>query len=169
MADPTIDFADFLDRYQDHTPTQFDRHICPNLDTFFMGPCSQNRDSGILQKVNFKIATDHIMGASEHEETAVHRFGHWACGWYEILLIHPGDIEALKVAASLASSLANYPILDEGALSWAEFEAASETWEQMYLADRIAACGRYRVSIFAARRDAIPESPTGELVAYLAE
>jgi hypothetical protein len=169
MADPNIDFADFLDRYQDHTPTSFDRHICSELDGFFMGPCSLNRDSGILQTVNFGIAAELIMKSSNHEETAVHRFGHWACGWYEILLIHPDDIEALKVAASLASSLADYPSLDDEAFSEAEFEAASVAWEGMRISDRIEACSRYRVSIFAARRDTIPESPTGELVSYLAE
>lgn len=169
MVCPSSDFADFLEIYKDHIPTAFDRHICGELDNFYIGPCSQTRDSSILERVNFETMTDRVLAASQHDETEIHRFGHWACGWYEMLLIHPDDTSALIVAAELSAALADYPSLDDEAYSVAEIEAAAEYWERCRVSDRVEICQRFGLSVFAARRDEMPEDPTGELVSYLAD
>jgi len=169
MADPSVDFADFLEVYKDHVPTVFDSHICSELDGFYIAPCSQSRDSDTLTRVNFQVCQDSILRASQHEDTEVHRFGHWAFGWYELLLIHPDDTEALKVACELSASLEQYGCLDDEVWGAAELEAASEFWEGLSVSSRIDVLNRYNLSIFAARRDSLPDDPTGELVSYLAE
>lgn len=168
MACASSDFADFLEIYKDHTPTAFDRHICGELDSFYIAPCSQTRDSSTLERVNFETMASRVLAASQHDETEIHRFGHWACGWYEMLLIHPDDIPALVVASELSAALESYSILDEEKLSEAEYEAATEYWARCRVSDRIEICQRCGVSVFAARRDEIPDDPTGELVSYLA-
>lgn len=169
MVCASSDFADFLEIYKDHIPTVFDRHICSELDGFYIGPCSQSRDSSILEKANFKTMTSRVLAASQHDETEIHRFGHWACGWYEMLLIHPDDTSALIVAAELSASLEHYSVLDDDAYSMAEYEAALEYWAGCRVSDRVEICQRFGLSVFAARRDEMPEDPTGELVSYLAE
>jgi len=169
MACPSSDFADFLKLYKDHTPTVFDRHICGELDSFYIAPCSQSRDSSILEKVNFETMGGRVLAASQHDETEIHRFGHWACGWYEMLLIHPDDIPALIVAAELSAALADYPSLNDEAYSMAEIEAAAEYWSRCRVSDRVEICQRCGISVFAARRDEMPEDSTGELVSYLAD
>jgi len=58
----------------------------------------------------------------------VHRFGHWACGWFEIILVRP-DTNAAKTAEEIEAALADYPILDECDHSEREMGAANETWQ----------------------------------------
>lgn len=169
MVCASSDFADFLEIYKDHIPTAFDRHICGELDNFYIGPCSQTRDSSILEKVNFETMTGRVLAASQHGETEIHRFGHWACGWYEMLLIHPEDTAALIVAAELSASLEQYSVLDDQAYSEAECEAAAEYWARCRVSDRVEICQRCGVSVFAARRDEMPDDPTGALVSYLTD
>lgn len=169
MADPNSDFSDFLDLYSGHTPTPWDGHICSELDSFYIGPCTQQRDSNTLERCNFEAMTEAVLNVAQHEETEVHRFGHWACGWYEMLLIHPTDTEALKIASRLSASLEQYGSLDDDKLSAMELDEACKTWENWSISDRVYALDRFGLSIFAARRDELPYDPTGELTAYLAE
>lgn len=169
MACPNSDFDDFLARYEGHRPSSFDRHICSELDSFYLAPISNNRDADILTCSNWLIGTAKILNASQHDDTQVHSFGHWACGWYELLLIHPDDTEALKVASAMAAGLEQYPVLNEDHYSGLEYEAAADYWERCSVSDRVEILQRFGGSIFQARRDTLPDDPTGAIVQYLAE
>ncbi len=93
---------------------------------------SQNRDSDALERSNFRVACNLLQATDpdglDHE---VHRFGHWACGWFEIIVVSPGT-PAEKKADELGASLNEYPVLDESDFSKEEEEEASLTWANCY-------------------------------------
>ena len=121
--------------YASHIPTQFDRHITLRTDddtdreAWIVLGCGRNRDSGPSAESNFASALAELGGEGENVE--VHRFGHWACGWYETILVRPGTPEE-TIAEDIESRLAAYPILDEADLDEREREAAAETWRVCY-------------------------------------
>jgi hypothetical protein len=63
--------------------------------------------------------------------------------------------------------LEDYPILDEMDWSEREWDAACEVWEHAGLRERIECCSRAGISIFAARRDELPQDDNGSLRDYL--
>jgi len=168
-----------LPRYRDWAPTSFDT---PGLRAETMGgyagspargyedadddidrsdwlvlPVSQTRDSGALARSNYAAATASLdavdPGAIDHED---HRFGHWGPGWVEILIVRP-HTPCATVAGEILCALADSPVLDEEAYSDLEWEEAAESWRWASVRDRVESCQRHGVSVFAARRDAIPE------------
>jgi len=155
--------------YKTFRPTGFDSPGLAadrlNIGEWLVLPVSQTRDSDTLSRSNFACAVQQL-GASD--DVQVHRFGHWGPGWYELILVRP-DSPAQTVAEEIEAALENYPVLDDEHHSNLELEAAADAWQHMSIADRVHACQRYRVCIFAARRDEVPESPTGELDSYLAD
>lgn len=98
----------------------------PDLNSWFEGP-GQGRDSGVLTQSNFAVALDMLGGESETVE--VRRFGHWACGWFELILVHEADHKALKVLAEIGQALEDYPVLDDMDYSEREYEYLDETFE----------------------------------------
>ncbi len=169
--DATEHFTD-LPTYADYRPTAMDVAGLglPDRAAWRVLPVMQTRDSGPLDRSNFRVMLAELSRLDPdgaHHET--HRFGHWGPGWFEIILVSPDAPEAVRVAAGKAAArMEDYPILSEDDWSAMEYETATATWAGFGLRDRIRACARYRVSIFAARRDDLPDSPTGELVSYLA-
>jgi hypothetical protein len=99
----------------------------------------------------------------ESDTVEVHRFGHWGPGWFEIILAHPSREAEIK---DMESRLENYPILDEDDHSERQWEKAIEWWGLCGMRERIRICAKYRASIFAARRDEIPENVE---LSYLAD
>jgi len=74
----------------------------------------------------------------------VHRFGHWACGWFEIILVRPGT-NAAKKAEEIEARLVVCLFLDECDHSEREMEAANETWQCCFSnAERIKYIRDYR-------------------------
>jgi len=157
-----------LQRYSEHRPTAFDTHICDQLDHLWVAPVSISRDADLLTQSNWTVVSEEILRNCYHEESDIHRFGHWACGWYEILLIHPEDKEALQIADKWAAHLADYPVACDEHFSRLEEESAADNWERFSLSQRMETCIRFDISVFAARRDEIPTDRTGEVVTYLA-
>ena len=123
-------------------------------------PVFRNRDSEPLNESNFDTALK-IMGG-ESDTVQVHRFGHWACGWFEIIIIHPS---LAAEGEKIEEALDDYPVLDDDDLSRRELEAAEKMWAWMNLKERIEVCKRAGVSILAARRD----RPEWDCVDYLRE
>ena len=119
--------------YKEFRPTGFDSHIeipgDEDRESWLVLPCGRNRDSDCLDESNFHSALKSLEG--EGEDVEVHRFGHWACGWFEIIIARP-DTKAAKEAADIEAALADYPILDENDYSERETEAANETWRNCY-------------------------------------
>lgn len=92
-------------------------------NNWFLAPVSRTRDSGPLDESNFETALEILGGESETVE--VHRFGHYLCGWYEIILVHPSREKEVE---DLESSLESYPVLNDEDLSRREYEAMQEDW-----------------------------------------
>ena len=84
---------------------------------------SQNRDSEILDQSNFQCALEQLGG--ESKDVVVGHFGHWACGWFELLLVNPKS-KKIKKAYEIHKSLQNYPVLDESDFSDRENENYSD-------------------------------------------
>lgn len=104
-----------MQTYRTFRPTAFDsaglagdRH---GINEFLVLPVSQTRDSGTLDRSNFRVALRELGG--ESDTVQVHRFGHWGPGWYELILIDPADTAAVTTAEEIEASLADYPILSE--------------------------------------------------------
>jgi hypothetical protein len=116
-----------MQTYKEYAPTQFDSKGLglDDRQDWFVAPVSQTRDSEVLSRVNFKSALESLGGESETVE--VHRFGHWGPGWFEIILVHPSRESEV---AELESTLEDYPVLDDSALSEAENNEYYENWTQ---------------------------------------
>ena len=115
-----------MQRYKDYAPTGFDSKGL-SADEYDIGDfgvlLGRNRDSGILDESNWNAALRALGG--ESEDVQVYRFGHWACGWIEILLIRP-DTAAWDIATEIESAISAYPVLDEEDLSRREVEVAED-------------------------------------------
>ncbi len=140
-----------LPRYKDYRPTGFDRHIEVDDIEDYIVVCGRNRDSNILENCNFEEILKYFGG--ESEEVQVHRFGHWGCGWFELLLVSPKQEDK---AAEVIAGLENYPIWDDEAYSLACAAEAEDTWANASMRDRMYYCQRVGVSFLAARYDEIP-------------
>jgi len=133
-----------MERYGDFQPTPFDsrsnfavfdREELDSIEGWFI-LLGRNRDSDLLSESNFACALESLGG--EGEDVRVHRFGHWACGWYELLLVRP-DTEACRKAEEIESALSDCPVLDESDFSEKEQEEADRIWRDCYTtAERIA-------------------------------
>lgn len=117
-----------MQTFREFSPTPFDAKNLNGeklgISDFLTLPCSRSRDSGVLQESNFHSAVEMLGG--ESETVQVHLFNHWACGWFEIILVDPRDEEKLKIANEIEESLEDYAILDESDYSEREHEAAIE-------------------------------------------
>lgn len=70
-----------------------------------------NRDSGLLDNSNFDCGLKSLGG--ESKDVQVHRFGHWASGWFELILINPDNKDIVKQAEDILNALSDYPVIDE--------------------------------------------------------
>lgn len=161
--------------YREFQPTGFDARGFlgdsigpeddPDVSDWLVLPVSRTRDSGCLDRCNFETALRLVRAADpEGTDHVSPRFGHWGPGWYEIILVRP-ESPAAKVAEAIESSLSDYPSLDDERLSEMEWDEAAEYWSHMSVRERVemireSRCG---ASIFAARRDDIPQDDNGSL------
>jgi hypothetical protein len=154
-----------MQQYRTWKPTEFDLAglSLPDRQNWFVLPVMQTRDSGNLALSNFAVTLDVLGGESNTVE--IHRFSHWGPGWIEIILLHPSREDEGK---ALETTLEEYPILDDDHYSALEHTRASEYWDSISLEERVYWCQRYDVSIFAARRDTVPDDENGELITALA-
>lgn len=152
--------------YRDHRPTAFDWKGAFGLPgDHFVPAVIQTRDSGPLELSNFAAFGKALNAAGIEYET--HRFGHWGPGWYEIYLVTPTDA-ARELIEELEGALADYPVLDDDDFSAREYEEARQTWCNCYLRERIDLIREYGDgNIWAARRDELPEDPSGMIMERL--
>ena len=114
-----------------------DNYIGADLSDFYLAPVSITRDtSDSVSLSNWQVITEELEKLARHDETGITRMGHWACGWYEIFLIHATDSEALKAADQWACDLESYPVADESHLS----ELAETLTDEQLSASWSAAC-----------------------------
>jgi hypothetical protein len=114
-----------LQRYREWSPTSFDRAGLNGeqngIADYLVMPTMRSRDSEAIELSNFEVALDRLGG--ESEKVQVHQFGHWACGWFEIILVHP---DRAPVAQNIVDELESYPVLDDDHHSQTEFNLAAE-------------------------------------------
>lgn len=97
---------------------------------------TRNRDSDALTESNWRCGLKEL--GDEGENVVIHRFGHWACGWYEVLVVKRGTLEHTK-AEEMTKKLKGYPVLDEDDFSRLESEEADRVWKDCYdVKERIA-------------------------------
>lgn len=96
---------------------------------------TRSRDSDCLTESNWEVALEKLGG--EGESVEIHRFGHWACGWWEALTVKAGS-DKESVARDIYKSIKDYPVLDESHFSEKESEEAERVWSECYdTSDRI--------------------------------
>lgn len=86
-----------------------------------------NRDADVLTEANYKAALESFGG--ESETVVIRRFGHWGCGWFEVIMIDPTDRKALETAYDISKALENYPVLDDSLYSELEHEAVESDFD----------------------------------------
>lgn len=155
--------------YSDFQPTAFDprgRFLEEQQDWLVL-PCGRNRDSNALSKSNFRTAL--LMLGGEGENVEVHLFNHWACGWFEIIIVKP-ESKAALIAQDIETKLNAYPILNEEDYSNLQYKTASDFWKTLSISERLEYIRKYckdATSCFAARHDYVPDDD--ELISALAE
>lgn len=102
----------------------YDNYSGPDLGDLVV-VAGRNRDSETLTESNFASALEMLGG--ESDTVQVHRFGHWGCGWFELILVDPKDEMALQIAYNIQQALADYPVLDDSDYSERESEQTNET------------------------------------------
>ncbi len=115
---------------------------------------TRSRDSDLLTESNWDSALKSLGG--ESDSVVIHRFGHWACGWWEALCIEPGT-DAHNIALDLEVALKSYPVLDEEDWSRREDEEAQQVWADCYN-------DRERVEYIRARRSQFDFNSFGDLL-----
>lgn len=116
-----------LVRYKDWAPTQFDpkgAFLADRME-WVVVPVIRTRDSGPLEESNFAAALK-ILGGEQEDLVEVHRFGHWANGWFEIILAHPSLEDKVQ---EIQRCLENYPVLDESDHCRREEDDYQESWD----------------------------------------
>ena len=95
---------------------------------------TRSRDSDLLTESNFETALEMLGGEGDNVE--IHRFGHWACGWWEALAVKDNTPQA-KIAEEIEGNMESYPVLDEEDFSRREDEAAQDIWRDYRVKDRV--------------------------------
>ena len=144
-----------LQSYRDFRPTGCDPAGLglDDRQDWLVAPVTRNRDSEVTARSNFRVVLKDLGGEGDNVEIA--RFGHWACGWFEVLLVRPGT-EAADKADDWAGALESYPIACESDHSELEWEEKSRYWEHCGMRERMGLCVRAGLPFVAARHDYIP-------------
>lgn len=154
-------------RYADWSPTQFDTkglNVANQQDWLVLESVGRNRDNENhpLVASNWGETIKALSKCSEQADDGnggdweILSFGHWACGWFEIIIVRP-DSAAHTVAGEIECALSDYPVLNESDYSEREALATEEYWMQMSLRERVAMCKERGDSILAARKNYPPE------------
>ena len=80
---------------------------------------TRSRDSDTLTESNWECALKELGG--EGDDVEILRYGHWGCGWWEVLAVR-GETDAAKLGQEIVDALSDYPILDEEHYSELEAE-----------------------------------------------
>lgn len=116
-----------MQKLSEFAPTGFDpKGVGPDEYQDWLVVVGQNRDSGHLAQSNFTAALSELGG--DGPNVALLNFGHWACGWFELIVVRPDTPEATR-AQELRDALEDYPVLDDEDYSRREWEDYEEYWD----------------------------------------
>ena len=116
-------------KYKDWAPSQFDTMgLClEDRQDWLVAPVILTRDSGPRERSNWRVVVEDLR--RDGCEVEIHRFGHWACGWFEIALVYPAGEPQVT---SWEGALDDYPIADDEDFSYEEQEEANAVWANCY-------------------------------------
>ena len=122
-----------LQTFGEFQPTEFDRKgkgtDFENRD-WLVSSIQLNRDSGLIEKSNWLTFIDDLRALEPEGGHLwdIHRFNHWACGWFEIVILNPNsrDSRVLDQALVFESTLQEYPILSEDRLQRLQLESFND-------------------------------------------
>lgn len=120
--------------YSEFAPSGFDTRglNLPDRQEWLVHPCGTNRDADVLTRSNWDVACADLLKLDpEGDDHEVHRFGHWACGWFEIVLVRPETLCATD-AKQTEAALSDYPVLCDSHFSDAEQTEADAVWLNCY-------------------------------------
>lgn len=95
---------------------------------------TRSRDSDALTEANWQAALELLGGEGEH--VAIHRFGHWACGWWEALCVAK-DSDKEAIGLDIEKQIEAHPVLDEELYSELEMKEADRHWECLDTSERV--------------------------------
>ena len=101
-----------MQAFKEFRPSGFDQAgggVEPGNADWLVLRTSQTRDSDALERSNFTAATERL--PDEGDDVEIHRFGHWLCGWFEIIIVRP-DTAAHAEALKIEAEMADYAALD---------------------------------------------------------
>ena len=121
-----------METYGKYRPTGFDPEgiVLDERQDWFVLPIGTNRDADCLAESNWHSVIKSLGGESDTLE--VHRFGHWAWGWFEIALLHPDREEE---GNEIEECLLEYPVFDDEDYSNREYEAKVQ--RESFYADQL--------------------------------
>ena len=124
---------------------------------WLVAPCGTNRDADVLTRANWHALQDLLEALPRRKKLGhdvtdweLHRFGHWGCGWFEIIIVRPRS-PAQELCQSIADGLANYPVVCDSTLSDLEYREQCETWTRMRPSERRVLTDRAGLKHYAAR------------------
>lgn len=141
--------CDCMPRYKDWNSTHYDikglgsnRH---NIGQWLVFPVMKTRDSDILTQCNYEcvikafenIGYDGESDNPENDLIQVHSFNHWACGYFDLILVNPFNETAVNLAIELTESLNNYPVLNDERFSELQLEDQYKSFKNCYKSDYI--------------------------------
>ena len=118
---------------------------------------TRSRDSNALTESNWRIALQKLGG--ESESVVIHRFGHWACGWWEALAVDETSDSYAK-ALELHKSLEDYPVLDDDDYSQLIDEQATDIWSNCFT-------NKTRLSYIREHRDSFNFESITDIIAHV--
>lgn len=125
----------------------------------------QHRDSDSVTRSNFEVGLRELGG--ESDTVFIVRERHWAVGWVEWIAVHESNEAAIEAADEMLCAIEDYPVLSDDHHSELEWNEVTDYWERMGIRERVDYCRDAGISIFAARRDYLPEDPSGYLFEQL--
>ena len=142
-----------LTPYSEWRPTGFDSRGlgCPELQAWQVCPVILTRDAGLVDRANWEAFTSEMERVDpDGESHEVHGFNHWACGYFDIILVKP-DTPAHRLARELATGLEEHPLVCDATYSRLQNEGIEEYWDGLAMQERVELCKAHGLSIFAAR------------------
>jgi hypothetical protein len=113
-----------------------DNYMGKDMREYYVFPISHTRDSGLLTNHNFNYCWNQLKKKAR-AGTGIYLFNHWACGWFELILINKNNSMAILLADDLISDYDNYPLFAENEYQEKEYKYISEQWENADLSNRL--------------------------------
>lgn len=108
-----------MKKYKNWSPTIYDTKglILKEKQEWFVAPVIKTRDASNLEKCNYEYLYDKLEEIDPDQETwEDFNFNHWACGWFDIIIVKP-ETEAFLICEEIESILEDDMCLDHDRLS----------------------------------------------------